>query len=127
MESDGDCMSFQTFCQTIASPEIISPTSTMNGVPKEYQDVFDALVSNMKTKMNRLDRIEVVFIQMAFSDMDKVCDILDTHYQGEIDDNLACELSHALYHTDFDNLVTEEMAVIKVLAVYLMIQSHINE
>lgn len=118
-------MSFQAFCENITTIDRITDTSPM--VPVILQEPFDALVSNLRTKMARLDRIEIVFIQMAFNDMEHVFDILDNYYHGEINDALASALSDALYHAPIINLTSKELSVIKVLTVYLMIQSHLNE
>lgn len=125
MESEDDIMSFLSFCQEIATPTNISITSNEQ-VPDEFREPFDALVSQMKNKMNRLDRIEVVFVQNKFNNMNKVDDIMQNEYSGEVDDNLAAALSRALYNADFNNLVSEEQSIIKILTVYLMILKHFN-
>jgi hypothetical protein len=125
MESEDNTMSFQAFCENITTIDRITDTSPM--VPVILQEPFDALVSNLRTKMARLDRIEIVFIQMAFDDMEHVFDILDNYYHGEINDALTSALSDALYHAPITNLTSKELSVIKVLTVYLMIQSHLNE
>ena len=118
-------MNFMTFCQEIATPTNISITSNER-IPDAFRESFDALVSQMKNKMNRLDRIEVIFIQNKFTNMEKIYDILDAEYQGEVNDDLAAALSRALYNADFNNLVSEEQCIIKVLTVYLMILKHFN-
>ena len=119
-------MSFLSFCQEIATPTNISITTSNEQIPDTFRESFDALVSQMKNKMNRLDRIEVVFVQNKFSNMSKVDDIMQNEYSGEVDDNLAAALSRALYNADFNNLVSEEQSIIKVLTVYLMILKHFN-
>lgn len=119
-------MSFLSFCQEIATPTNISITTSNEQIPDTFRESFDALVSQMKNKMNRLDRIEVVFVQNKFNNMSKVDDIMQNEYSGEVDDNLAAALSRALYNADFNNLVSEEQSIIKVLTVYLMILKHFN-
>ena len=118
-------MSFFSFCQDIATPTKISVTSNEQ-VPEEFRGSFNVLVSQMKNKMNRLDRIEVVFVQNKFENMYKVDMIMQTKYGGEVCDDLAAALSRALYNADFNNLVSEEQSIIKVLTVYLMILKHFN-
>ena len=119
-------MSFQDFCERIATPEPISIVYSSE-VPDELVEPLNVLVNQMRSKMTRLDRIEVVFIQNKFLDMEHVCNILDNHYNGEVDDSLATVLSQKLYRRDFNSLNIQEMAIIKVMAIYLMLLKHFNE
>lgn len=114
-------MNFQEFCDGIANPEIIHITHNED-LPESFVEPLNVLVNMIRLKLTKADSIKITFIQNKFDDMEQVCDILENKYNGEVHDSLATILSHRLYGKDYNHLSCKEMSIIKVLAIYLMIQ-----
>lgn len=115
-------MIFQEFCDRFANPELIEITTT-DEVPREFVEPIDTLVSLIKLKVKRADTIKISFIQNKFDDMNEVRRIMDETYDGEVIESISQSLSKKLYELDYNVLNREEMAIIKVLTIYLMIQN----
>lgn len=114
-------MYFQEFCERLANNGTVIPYVTP--LPDEFREPLDVLVSIIKPKLSRLETMKITFIQNKFTDMDEVFDTLESIDDGDINDAIATELCERLYDETYDKLTTKEQAIIKVAAVYLMLQS----
>lgn len=124
MESDGDRMTFLEFCNKIANPDT-TPIVAQDTLSMEKMNEINHVINGIRYQLSRADSVKLTFIQNAFEDMDKVVNILESKYNGEVNDNIALYLSRNLYGSEYDQLGYEK-AIIKVLTVYLMIQPHLN-
>lgn len=116
---------FLNFCKKITTSEPIDMASLVDlelRIPDRYREPTKALISIMKPKMSRIDKIYVNFIQPLFEDMDEVIEKLES-IGGDIPDSIILYLNNQLTGTN-DNLTDDEfMSIIKVLACYICIQN----
>jgi len=119
-------MTFQEFCDRYANPELIEITCT-DEVPREFVEPINTLVNLIRLKVQRADTIKISFIQNKFDDMNEVRRIMNDVYHGEVNESISQALSKNLYGLEFGLLTSSEMAIIKVLTIYLMIQNATNE
>ena len=116
---------FLNFCKKITTNEPIDMASLVDlelKIPDRYREPTKALVSIMKPKMSRIDKISVNFIQPLFEDIDEVVEKLES-IGGDIPDSLILYLNNQLAGTN-DNLTDDGfMSIIKVLACYICIQN----
>lgn len=113
---------FKKFCLNIASPQHVDIDESITEIPDVYQKRLDVLISNMKNKMEIINRISISFIEEAFDDADDTFQVLDSNDNGDIPVGIISKLSKELYHKSFNTLADDEQAIIKVLACYLSIQ-----
>lgn len=118
-------MYFQDLCNMITNPDEIQ-ISDDEKVPEEFVEPLNVLVDLVRLKVKRASFVKISFVQNKFDDMDKVERILNEQYHGQVYDGLALQLSKRLFGLPFDKISNEEVAIIKVLAIYLMIQPHFN-
>lgn len=115
---------FLAFCKKIATSDNIVDDIDINDVevPEKYLDETDNLISSIKPKLNRLDKISISFIQNVFEDIDNVVERLNEDcILGDIPDSIINYLSSNLYGKTFGELTDDEMSIIKVLACYICI------
>ena len=116
---------FLNFCKKISTNDPIDMDSLVDlelEIPDRYCEPTKALVSIMKPKMSRIDKISVNFIKPLFEDMDEVVEKLES-IGGDIPDSIILYLNNQLTGTN-DNLTDDEfMSIIKVLACYICIQN----
>lgn len=115
-------MYFQEFCDKIAN-DGVTELPYIVPLSDEFREPAKVLVDIVRPKLYRLDTLKITFIQNKFDDMSEVFDTLEEVYKGEIDDSVVTYLSESLYSKLFNELNVKEQSIIKVLAVYLMLQS----
>ena len=118
-------MKFAYWCQYMATDEHVIIDETDVTCPYHLQRQMQSLVDIMLPKMDILDRIHVPFIEKALSQSPNVMrERLEHTCHGNIPEGLMNALSIALFHGEtFNSLSSSNQAIIKVLAVYLMIQN----
>lgn len=114
-------MKFLPFCQRITTPFIVVEQTQVTEVPNDIAERVTTLCNMMKPKMNKLDRIEIPFIEALFHDMDIVEDIMEKEYNGDVPDYLVETFSTNLYGQEFASLDSDQQAIIKTLSVYICI------
>jgi hypothetical protein len=116
-------MKFYQKCQQLATPTINETDPDDFDYPDSIDTKLHALISNVKPKLQILDKINIPYIENAF---DIKPDVLKEHLEKSceciIPDGLINTLSKELFNKDFNNMIVSEQAIIKVLSVYLMIQ-----
>lgn len=115
--------SLQTICVRLATEHIAQINTDEDcNVPEQYNEKIKNVVTYVRPRVGRLDRIEVPFIRTAFEDMTKVKKTLEEKTEnGEVPDGILQKLSLDIYEKEFNDLTTEEQAIIKVLACYIII------
>lgn len=112
-------MTFHEFCKKWDSIFIFDGEIENTDVPEEYKIPLKNLVDSLKYKLNRLDKIEIGFIQSIF---DKI-EIEDFHkYFNEIPEGIFEELSKQLFGCSFKNASVDNIPIIKICGIYLLIQ-----
>ena len=129
MESEDDDMNFTEFCLRIANPEQMEiDVDTLDArLPYDIDEALHSLIDIVRLKIARANFIKISFIQNRFNDMNEVKEIMETRYNGEVNDLIAYKLATGLYHRPITELTHEELAIIKVLTIYLMIQTATHE
>ena len=115
-------MIFEQFCKYHATNEQISSIDVKD-VDRNVQERAHALCQIMKPKMEILDKVNIPFIENEFNKTpNELYKVLNPTCHGEIPDGLMNVLGQELYQKHFNDMSVSEQAIIKVLAVYLMIQ-----
>jgi len=127
-------VNFQEFCNRLTTDKLIQleVVGTNNEgdemekeIPKEFHDSFIVLKEHILPKRDRLDKVRISFIEVAFSDMSKVADILTREYNQDVSDQLMRAFSMHIFGCPFNKLNRDGQSIIIVLATYLMIQKFI--
>ena len=114
-------MKFLPFCQRISTPFIVVEPVQVSEMPEDIAKRVKALCDIMKLKMDKLERVEIPFVESLFQDIDKVEDIMEKEYNGDVPDYLLHNLSTNLYGQEFASLDADQQSIIKTLSVYICI------
>lgn len=118
---------FINFCRTLADGRIVdSPLfdSEENSltVPHMYEKASNVLIKNMKIKKDIFDKVDIPYIEAAFTD-DYANILEDKLEDGDVPDGLITHLSFGIYGKNLNKLSDDERTIIKVLSVYICIQN----
>lgn len=91
-------------------------------VPSQYEKPVNVLIKNMKVKKDIFDKVNIPYIEAAFSE-DYPSILEDKLDDGEIPDGIIVTLSFGIYGKNFNKLSDDERTIIKVLSVYICIQN----
>lgn len=120
-------MGFRQFCKRIATDNTINitiPEDPMTvEIPYNLENTINVLTNMLKPLKKRFDTISVPYVEKYFNDMANVFKIMDEEYNNDVDDGIPYALSMYLYDTQFNELSADDQAIIKVLAVYLLVQN----
>ena len=123
-------MGFRQFCKRIATDNVISinvPEDPMTvEIPFNLENHIRVLTNTLKPLRKRFDGVSVPYVEKCFDDMGAVYDILNEDYNNDVDDGIPYALSMYLFDTQFNDLSADDQAIIKVLAVYLLVQNKLN-
>ena len=102
--------------------------SSNTEVPERFKMITESVITNLENKMEYLDKIHVIWIEKVFETID-VPEFLDEKMNsgelpdGEVPDSIINRLSAGLYHNDYNTLERDEQSIIKVLALYIIVQN----
>ena len=114
-------MMFEQFCLTKATKEPLFPGDETE-IPERYKVAVDSLIEILKNRVEVLDRVNVPFVEAAFStDYEKILE--EKLPDGEVPDSIIKHLAAGLYHNYPSRLDSNQQAIIKVLSVYICIQN----
>lgn len=116
-------MIFDQFCKQIASNELLTDpiVCSEDDADDILKERAQALCGIMRLKMNKLDRIEIPFIEENLKDLNRVEQLLSEYNQGEIPDYLLMTFSEKLYGIPFNELNIDQQSVIKTLSIYICV------
>ena len=123
--------SFQEFANkiTVCNGEDTDPTNTH--IPEEYIDPMNNIIENLKIHVGYFDKINIGYIEDVFNDIN-VPELLynktmdDTLPDGDIPDGLINKLSEELFGLDYCVISCDDQAIIKTLALYIIVQNLLN-
>ena len=116
-------MTFEQFCLEFASPDVIDiPTNSVE-IPSRFNEQVNLLVANCRSQIQRAHNVKLTYIQNKLKDYDAISDILESKYNGEVDDQLMNGLSFAMFGVFYNFLSESAKAIIKTLTIYVMLQS----
>lgn len=118
-------MSFQKFCLSKADGSLLDdPFFTEDhdrvSIPDKYSTPVKVLIKNMRNKVEIFDRVDIPYIENAFSD--DYPQILDEKLEDqEIPNALIEELAYGIFDKKINDLTENQRSIIKVLSVYICI------
>jgi hypothetical protein len=116
-------MRFYQKCQYLATQMILTTDPDNFDYPDSLSKNVKTLISNIKPKLDILDKINIPYIENVFDTKPEVLKkTLQESCNCDIPDGLINTLAKGLYSKDFNTMDISEQAIIKVLSVYLMIQ-----
>lgn len=116
--------SFESKCLSLATIYPLETNPDEMIVPDKYKTSVNSLITIMKPKMDRLDKVSIKFIENCFKDINEAVRYLDRNTNcGEIPDSVINVLSTELYGKSTKCLTEKEQAIIKVLSCYICIQN----
>lgn len=115
-------MKFSTFVNEMAShcELTVSDPTNFELVGKE-KEIVDSTINIIKPKLDRLDAIELPFIENTFSDTEYVCKCLGNE-RVNINDAIINVLSKNMFGVKCDELTNVQSNIIKVLVAYIVLQ-----
>lgn len=112
---------FKQFCINITNPNIPDINTDATMCSPDDGVVVDALVNDIKNKLEFLDRVSIPYIEGKFDKLDNVGKILEFTKHEDIPDELINMLSYKLYDCHFNQLSNDKRSIIAVLSVYILI------
>lgn len=119
-------MMFIDFCRSLTDgskveEDIFNSETNSTSIPSQYEKAANILIKNMKTKRDIFDKINVPYVENAFTGdySIKLNDKLNNH---DVPNELIAGLSFGIYGKNFNMLSDDERTIIKVLSVYICIQ-----
>lgn len=119
-------MMFIDFCRSLTDgskveKDIFNSEENNVTIPSQYEKAANVLIKNMKMKRDIFDRVNVSYVENAFTGdyASKLNDKLNDH---DVPDELIVGLSFGIYGKNFNMLSDDERTIIKVLSVYICIQ-----
>ena len=119
-------VNFQQFCDNIALDIDISPTtdSTMITNPK-ILSITSNIINDLSAKKNRLGNMKVTYVTAyleKFTEDELSAELHKKTVDDEIPDELINRLSSGIYGVKYDELSAQQKNIIKVLAIYIILQ-----
>ena len=112
---------FKQFCINITNPNL--PDVISDDMDFEIEDtrIIDNVTTDVRNKLEFIDRISVPYIEGRFDKLDNVGKILEFTNNEDIPDNLLNLISNKVYNKPFNSLSNDERSIIAVLSVYILI------
>ena len=123
--------SFQEFANRITVCNGKTTDLTDTNIPRECVDPMNNIIENLKIHVGYFDKINISYIENVFEDIN-VPELLynktmdGTLPDGDIPDGLINKLSEELFSLDYDMISCDEQAIIKTLALYIIVQNLLN-
>ena len=119
-------MTFQQFCDNITLDMEVSPTtdSTMITNPK-ILSITSNIINDLSAKKNRLGNMKVTYVTAYlenFTEDELSAELHKKTVDDEIPDELINRLSSGIYGVKYDELSAQQKNIIKVLAIYIILQ-----
>lgn len=119
-------MTFQQFCDNITLDMEVSPTtdSTMITNPK-ILSITSNIINDLSAKKNRLGSMKVTYVTAYlenFTEDELSTELHKKTVDDEIPDELINRLSSGIYGVKYDELSAQQKNIIKVLAIYIILQ-----
>ena len=117
-------MSFKSFCDEWSDVFEFDGNIEDHNVPEEYKELITNVVSIVKSKIDRIDSIEIDFIQKQIESfgIPKMIDLF--HNENTIiPESIFDELSYQMYDCSFEKLKEESIPIIKIIGIYLIISN----
>lgn len=112
--------SFMKFCKDRVTDTPLTVTAAE--IPDKYKKIVNSTIQIMKNKKDIFDSINIPFVEGVFVDgFEKILE--DKLDDGEIPDGIVHNLSTGIFGEYPVNLTKEQTAIIKILSVYICIQS----
>ena len=119
--------SFQDMCSRITTGRVKLEndiTDNFDHLPEKWKATTIALITSLKPKRDRFDKICLSYIQKEFNDMNSIQKALEENTtSGEVPNDILCRLASGIYGKAFNSLNDNEQAIIKVLACYIIISN----
>ena len=119
--------SFQDMCSRIVTGHVELKNNNVDNFdhfPETWKTTTEALITSLKPKRDRFDKVCLSYIQKEFNNMNSVQKALDENTtSGEVPDEILCHVSSGIYDKAFNDLDDNEQAIIKVLACYIIISN----
>lgn len=113
-------MSFKSFCTSITRPDI-PDISEDNTVTITQANAIRNVSVDIKRKLNKLDIIDIPYINAAFEKMSNVFDSLKKHNMEDIPDGIMNAFANEIYAKSFNQLTQSERSIIATLSAYILI------
>lgn len=119
-------MTFQQFCDNIALDMEVSPVtdSTMITNPA-ILSITSNIINDLASKKNRLGNMKVTYVTSyleKFTEDELSAELHKKTVDDEIPDELINRLSSGIYGVKYDELSAQQKNIIKVLAIYIILQ-----
>lgn len=119
-------MTFQQFCDNIALDMEVSPVtdSTMITNPA-ILSITSNIINDLASKKNKLGNMKVTYVTSyleKFTEDELSAELHKKTVDDEIPDELINRLSSGIYGVKYDELSAQQKNIIKVLAIYIILQ-----
>lgn len=115
-------MTFEQFCLEFASPDVFD-IPTDGQIAPRFHEQANLLMMNCRSQIQRANNVKLTYIQNKLKDYDAISDILESKYNGEVDEGLMNGLSFVMFGVSYNFLSESAKAIIKTLTIYVMLQS----
>lgn len=120
--------SFYEFALKMTMVNSVCVDETDEFIPDCYQIATEAMIENLQYKMEYLDKIHIDYIESEFEEND-IPELLHDKMMsgqlpdGEVPDGIINRLATGLYNgQQYNQLDSDEQSIIKVLALYIIVQ-----
>ena len=112
---------FKQFCINITNPVIPDVDTDAMDCFVELDNVVNHVTSDIKNKLDIIDKIAIPYIEGKFDKLDNVGRILEFLHRENIPDPMLNLIAFKVYDKSFNQLSNDERSIIAVLSVYILI------
>lgn len=119
-------LSFQQFCDRISKDSDAVADSSAAALSEDEKKIADSLISSLKYKVSKFNTLKLPYITAVFDKFETEEELGDELHRktvdDEIKDTLLNYLSSGLYNMRYMALDKQQQNIIKVLAIYIILQ-----
>ena len=122
-------LTFQQFCDKISKDSnlgIESASTSSSKLSDVHKAIADNIIKSLKVKLSKFDVLKLPYITAVFDKFETEDELADELHMktvdDEIPDSLINYLSSGLYNMEYMAISKQQQNIIKVLAIYIILQ-----